>query len=243
MIELFDDVLRAPRHGARWSTAAGSRSRSTRRPGTGRPKRNVPTLDLYLYDIREDLTRREVQWERSATPTGGSWVVGRRPRRFRLSYLVTAWTQRPEDEHRLLSACLGTFLRHETLPPPDLAGALVDQPVPVELEVALPPGQDRSLADVWTALGGELKPSLDLVATVPFVIGRESKAGKPVLDELWLNVVRADEPEGQPEIAHRLGAAIGVGDAASRPPAGDAGKPGASEPSTRTIRMRRTAGT
>ena len=35
-------------------------------------------------------------------------IVGRHlpPRHFKLSYLVTAWTQRPEDEHRLLSALL-----------------------------------------------------------------------------------------------------------------------------------------
>jgi hypothetical protein len=237
MIELFDDVLRrlittevADGAGVEISFEAPTREWGT--------KRSVPTLDLYLYDVREDLTRREVQWVEVRDANGR--VVGRRPppRRYRLSYLVTAWTQRPEDEHRLLSACLGTFLRHETLPPPDLAGALVDQPIPVELEVALPPGPDRSLADVWTALGGELKPSLDLVATVPFVVGRESKAGKPVLDELWLNVVRADQPKGQPEIAHRNRAATGIGDAA----AGDPGTPGAPEPPDRTLRMRRTAG-
>ena len=29
------------------------------------------------------------------------------PRYFKLSYLVAAWTQRPEDEHRLLAALLG----------------------------------------------------------------------------------------------------------------------------------------
>ena len=32
------------------------------------------------------------------------------PRWFKLSYLVTAWTQRPEDEHRLLSALLGALI-------------------------------------------------------------------------------------------------------------------------------------
>ena len=46
------------------------------------------------------------------------YVTGhaRRPRRFKLSYLVTAWTQRPEDEHRLLAACLAALIRHDALP-------------------------------------------------------------------------------------------------------------------------------
>ncbi len=29
-------------------------------------------------------------------------------------------------------------------------------------------GSERSISDIWSALGGELKPSLDLVIAVPF---------------------------------------------------------------------------
>src|SRR4029078_11598335 len=66
-------------------------------------KRNAPTIDMYLYDIREDPTRRKTAWTHIRDEHG--LVKERRlpPRRFRLSYLVTAWTNRPEDEHRLLS--------------------------------------------------------------------------------------------------------------------------------------------
>ena len=41
--------------------------------------------------------------------------------------------------------------------------------------------QDRSLADVWSALGGELKPSLDLVVTAPIMVDRDAPFGPPVL--------------------------------------------------------------
>ena len=41
------------------------------------------------------------------------------------------------------------------------------------MTVALPPPEDRAFADVWSALGGELKPSLDLVVSVPVDSGRE----------------------------------------------------------------------
>src|SRR5918998_686575 len=67
-------------------------------------RRNSPTIDVYLYDIREDLRRRERgllnEYDERVR------VIARHlpPRHFKLSYLVTAWTQRPEDEHRLLSA-------------------------------------------------------------------------------------------------------------------------------------------
>jgi hypothetical protein len=187
MIELFDETLREliRREVVNGSQVEVSLEAPTREWAA---RRNAPTVNLYLYDIRDDLVRREVHWEQVREANGR--VLERRPpaRRFRLSYLVTAWTQRPEDEHRLLSACLAAFLRHETLPARDLAGALAEQPFPVELTVALPPGQDRSIADVWSALGGELKPSLDLVASVPFAVNVSQVAGPPVLEEPRIRV-------------------------------------------------------
>ena len=49
--------------------------------------------------------------------------------------------------------------------------------------IALPPPADRSLSDVWSALGGELKPSLDLVVSAPLAVRREEAAAAPVLEE------------------------------------------------------------
>jgi hypothetical protein len=67
------------------------------------------------------------------------------------------------------------------LKPEELEGALVEPNLPVYIDVAQPPSQDRSLADVWSALGGELKPSLDVVVTAPMIVGRTAPYGPPVL--------------------------------------------------------------
>jgi Pvc16 N-terminal domain len=143
-------------------------------------RRNAPTLDLYLYDIREDLQRREVMWQAIRDSDGIVQTRQPPPRHYKLSYLVTAWTQRPEDEHRLLSAVLSCFVRHEKLPNDVLTGALVDSAV--YATIALPPPQDRPLSDVWSALGGELKPSLDLVIVAPLVDGRIEIPAPPVME-------------------------------------------------------------
>jgi hypothetical protein len=74
-----------------------------------------------------------------------------------------------------------------------MTGALAEQPLPAMVSVALPLGPDRSIADVWSALGGELKPSLDLVFNAPFVVGRSLTAGSPVRELPRLSVARADE--------------------------------------------------
>jgi len=145
-------------------------------------RRNAPTLNAYLYDIREDVARRErgTIAERDA----GGVVVRRRqpPRWFRLSYLVTAWTTRPEDEHRLLSAALGCLLSHEILPAAALPDALRGLEVSIPLTVAVPPPESRSIADIWSALGGELKPSLDVVVTVPFPVSPSYEVAPPVTE-------------------------------------------------------------
>lgn len=134
-------------------------------------RRNSPTVNLYLYDIREDLRRRE---RGLADERGEDGTVLRRrpaPRYFKLSYLVTAWTQRPEDEHLLLDQLLRSFLRHEALPDDLVTGRLAEPRKPVPMTVGLPPPEDRAFADVWSALGGELKPSLDIVVIAPIETG------------------------------------------------------------------------
>jgi hypothetical protein len=164
-------------------------------------RRNAPVVNLYLYDIREDLSRRDTAWVDIKGEDGR--VKERRlpPRRFRLSYLATAWTQRPEDEHRLLSSLLAGFLQHEYFPPELLKGALEGEEIPVLLTVALPPSDERKIADTWSALGGELKPSLDVVVTAPLNIARSIEAGPPVLEEPRLSVVSTTPETGGPEEA------------------------------------------
>lgn len=144
-------------------------------------RRNAPTLDLYLYDIREDLQRREIMWAEFRNSDGFMTSRQPPPRYYKLSYLVTAWTQRPEDEHRLLSAVLACFIRHERLPADILAGSLSAE-MPVYATIALPPPQDRPLSDVWSALGGELKPSLDLVVIAPLMVDRIEIPAPPVME-------------------------------------------------------------
>jgi hypothetical protein len=159
-------------------------------------RRNSPTVDVYLYDIREDLRRRERGQVNEYD--GNGRVVGRHlpPRHFKLSYLVTAWTQRPEDEHRLLSSLLDCFLLHDAVPPDLLEPRSADLDLPVPLTVGLPPPEDRAFADVWSALGGELKPSLDVVVTVPVDTGQHRRTGPPVLfpTRLVVDGRRADAP-------------------------------------------------
>ena len=142
--------------------------------------RNRPTIDIYLYDIRQDVSR--YQFGTIEQRDGDRLVTARRPmpKFFRIAYLVTAWTQRAEDEHRLLSGLMATFLQYEALPADLLGGTLSDLGFSIPLAVALPPPQDSALSDVWSALGGELKPSLDVSLVAPLLPERYGEVGPPV---------------------------------------------------------------
>lgn len=173
-------------------------------------RRSAPTINVYLYDIREDLRRRSRGQINEYSPD--MVVVGRHlpPRHFKLSYLITAWTSRPEDEHRLLAELLACFLSFDRMPTELLAGSLTDQAGQVSMTIALPPPEDRSFADVWTALGGELKPSLDLVITAPLATGQGFVTGPPVQEEPLVSLGGTDgwpSPQGPRNHATRHQAA------------------------------------
>lgn len=167
-------------------------------------RRSVPTLNLYLYDISEDLDQRQHLFEE--VRDGDGRMVDRRkpPRIYRLAYLVTAWTQRPEDEHRLLAGVLDCFLRFDALPQDVLQGALADLRRALPVSIGRPLPAERSLSDIWTALGGELKPSLDLVVRVPFPIDQHFAVGPIVTEEPRL---RFQGPDGKTETPTRQPAA------------------------------------
>jgi hypothetical protein len=129
-------------------------------------RRNAPTVNVFLYDIREDESRRSTGnlevFERDEL------VAHRKPPRwFRLSYLVTAWTNRPQDEHRLLSQALTCLAGHGRLASEWLTGSLADLDLTVLLECGGPVSEGRAATDVWSALGGRLKPAINVVVTAP----------------------------------------------------------------------------
>jgi hypothetical protein len=145
-------------------------------------RRNGPGINAYLYDIREELSRR-ARGQISVHDEEGLVVKRRQPVRwFRLAYLVTAWTKQPRDEHRLLSAVMATLLTNEWVPPAQLPGSLKELGLSVHVVMAGHHTEARSLAEIWSALGGELKPSLDVVITAPFPAFRELPAGPPVTE-------------------------------------------------------------
>ncbi len=151
-------------------------------------RRTGPVIDVFLYDLREDVARREAQTWPERDENGRITGRKRGARFFKLSYLITAWTNRPEEEHRLLGQLLEALLCYDRIPDDHLRGRLRDRTV--LLNLALPAGPDRSLSDLWNALGGEMKPSLDLVVGVAIEPAQTYRVGRAVDHPAQVHVLR-----------------------------------------------------
>ena len=157
-------------------------------------RRTGPAVNAYLYDIREEINRRGAGL-RDMRDEQGIVLGRRRPLRFfRLSYLVTSWTKRAEDEHRLLAGVLGCLMANQVLPMRG-NGALARLGQPIPLSVAMPPAETRSLADIWSALGGDLKPSLDVVVVAPYPLLSDEPVAPPVTETQAVIASRLDDPD------------------------------------------------
>ena len=75
-----------------------------------------PTVNLFLYDLREAESLRTERVDAATTSSNGRRVETRPPMVMECSYAVTAWTQAVEDEHRLLSQVLAILFAYPQIP-------------------------------------------------------------------------------------------------------------------------------
>jgi hypothetical protein len=162
-----------------------------------------PTVDLFLYDLREAADRAEV------SPTerrgNGQAIVTPPPMQLELTFATTAWTQAVEDEHRLLSQILAILFSYPRLPADLLEG------VPGAARVAgaeISVGRPREeKADFWTSIGGSYKASIDLVAHVTIESGASFVRGPQVRTQTLVTRPIGAGPGAMTEL-HRIGGTV-----------------------------------
>lgn len=124
-----------------------------------------PTINLFLYDLRENNILRQPQWERLPGGNGGQAQQKRTPLRVDCYYMLTTWAADPQDEHRLLTRTLMALSRYPTLPDELLLGSLRNPPYDIQARLA---NHDKltNPAEVWSALDNELRPSVSYILTL-----------------------------------------------------------------------------
>jgi len=127
----------------------------------------VPAIDLFLYNVRENMELRTVPW--SVERENGMASKKRNPVRVDCSYLITAWLEEENDEnkqeHRLLGEVMKVLLRHRIIPGAVLQGDMQGQEPPIRT-TALGQPQLQSMGEFWQAIGGKPRAALNYTVTI-----------------------------------------------------------------------------
>jgi hypothetical protein len=161
-----------------------------------------PSVNLFLYDMREALDRA------SASPserrTNGSAVISDPPLQLELTYAVTAWTKAVEDEHRLLSQVLAVLYSYSDIPREVIAENAATTLARAETSVGRP---REEKADFWTSVGGQYKASIDYVVQIVIESGASFIRG-PEVRTTTIRTLQVDNPRSTLEEFHRVGGTV-----------------------------------
>lgn len=128
----------------------------------------LPAINFFLYDVRENLELRNSAWvvERQ---NDGTALKKRPPARVDCSYLITAWPSDDdiETEHQLLGEVMKVLLRHRKIPEEYVDDDFKGQEFSLRL-ISLRPSFLQSFGEFWQAMGGKdgTKPKVVLHCTV-----------------------------------------------------------------------------
>src|SRR5918993_4507832 len=170
-----------------------------------------PTVNLFLYDIRESSEFRPTEWQTDRS--NGQHREVRPPMIMECSYAVTAWTQAVEDEHRLLSQVLGVLFAFPQLPADVLAGRLPETAQRFAIEGRIGQPKSDGKADFWSAVGGQYKASLDYVVTLACESGVAYERGPEVRTQT-IRPRMSDGPASTIHEMHRFGGKVQDADGA-----------------------------
>jgi len=143
-------------------------------------RRSGPVLNLFLNDVREDTGRRTANYLDIRNDEG--IIISRRPseRTFMFTYALSAWTSRPEDDHDLLGAALINLLQYEHIPQEYTSGMLHEitcRHHPAILRVGGLMFSERLSTELWSAIGGEYRPTIAVTVSVEIPTGLAVIAG------------------------------------------------------------------
>jgi hypothetical protein len=125
-----------------------------------------PTVNIYLYDIRENHQLRGTEWGITKN-LDGSTIRKKNPSRVDISYLITVWASDAADEHRLLWRVMSTLFRYSEIPEDVLSGELLEQNYPIKTRTVQPDGLFSNPSDFWSAIDNKIKASINYVVTLP----------------------------------------------------------------------------
>lgn len=117
------------------------------------------------------------------------------PIRLDLTYLITAWARKVEDEHQLLWRALGALAQIPELNPASCEGALKEQLYNIPVLVANMPTGMPNMSDLWSVLNNQMR--LGFTAVVTLALDRTTTFESPLVLETDIRIGVSWSPESR----------------------------------------------
>ncbi len=167
---------------------------------------NRPTINCWCFDLRENtklrnkdmrhnLRGRDKSQMRAKNGRVPSAQLSLPPMRIDLSFLVTAWARKVEDEHRLLWRALAVFAQMTHLEPEICQGAMRNQPYDMPVSVAQMGETLNNFTDLWSVLDNQMRLGFTITLTV--ALDLEHTLDVPFALESVFTVGHASDPSKQ----------------------------------------------
>jgi hypothetical protein len=155
-----------------------------------------PTVNLFLYDVRENNVLRQHQWDQVREGVG-TVTKKRSPMRVDCFYMLTTWAADPEDEHHLLTRSILALFRFPIIPVDRLVGGMQKQQFEIQAHLA---AHDRltNPAEVWSSLDNEIRPSISYIVSLALDPWQEITG--PVVRTLTFHAGQARTLEPNPSL-------------------------------------------
>lgn len=197
---------------------------------------NSLQLNIYLYDVRENLKLRSN--ERTFDYLGGGCREHRAPPILNCMYLITAWSnvtaslpavEPTPDEHALLYGVAEVLMRHRSILITDLyqtgitipsgrnLGSLPPQLQNEELPIEITYAETaEEMLDFWNTMRGSWRPGLKLKVALP-VFPRESEMLDAMVTTIIGDYRQTDQPSTS-EVLHTFGGFVLIPPPLGSPP-------------------------
>ena len=174
-----------------------------------------PAVNLFMYDVREDLKLRHNErfFYKLNSPT--STTVIRNPLLVECSYLVTAWSDSEvagaHDEHYVLSTIVKALRRYNCLPdtlpnkidpdgePVQILQGSLQEVVPFPRAFTIQDGYLQTLGEFWRSMGHEPKPRFNYTVTI--AVDAFEPSERSVIDTVELSLAESAAPEAESDEA------------------------------------------
>ena len=145
-----------------------------------------PTINAWAFDLRENVKLRNMTLETERA--NGMGMRRRMSIRYDITYLVTAWARKVEDEHQLLWRALGALVQVPLLKRDYVEGMLRDQPYDMPILVGTIGERLPNTSDLWSVLNNQMRLGFTFIVTLaidpmmsfeaPLVLERTARVGQ-----------------------------------------------------------------